>query len=93
MQTNTILYDQKSSNGREVVEREFGKALKMLRKDRGYSQEELAARSNLHRTYISLLERGQKSPSLTTICRVANALDVKPHELISVAEELIKQEE
>jgi transcriptional regulator with XRE-family HTH domain len=75
------------------MEQEFGKALKMLRKDRGYSQEELAARSNLHRTYISLLERGQKSPSLATICRVAKALEVKPHELISLAEELMKQED
>jgi transcriptional regulator with XRE-family HTH domain len=72
------------------TEMAFGLALKELRRERGLSQEELAAKSDLHRTYISLLERGQKSPSLTTICRLAKALDTQPHRLVLTTEEIEK---
>jgi transcriptional regulator with XRE-family HTH domain len=75
------------------METAFGLALRELRRERGLSQEELAAKSDLHRTYISLLERGQKSPSLTTICRLAKALDTRPHQLILTTEETRKGSE
>ena len=64
------------------LERLFGRILRELRTERGLSQEELGFESNYHRTYISQLERGQKNPSLKAIFRLAEALGVKPSEMI-----------
>ncbi|MCH8876686.1 MAG: helix-turn-helix transcriptional regulator [Chloroflexi bacterium] len=75
-------------NAAIAMEQDFGAILRKLRLERNLSQEELAAQSGFHRTYISLLERGLKSPSLTTITRLANALDVAPHRIILLAERL-----
>ncbi|MDP2643713.1 MAG: helix-turn-helix transcriptional regulator [Desulfobacterales bacterium] len=60
----------------------FGCVLRHLRQDRGLSQEKLGFESGYHRTYISLLERGQKSPSLQTIFNLSKSLKVEPTELI-----------
>jgi len=60
------------------IEELFGNVLKQFRNDKGLSQEELGFESGYHRTYISLLERGKKSPSLKTIFQLAKALDVEP---------------
>ncbi|ABW66746.1 helix-turn-helix domain-containing protein [Desulfosudis oleivorans] len=68
------------------IEELFGNALKQIRKRKGFSQEELGLESGYHRTYISLLERGKKSPSLKTIFRLAETLQVKPSELIKLIE-------
>ena len=68
----------------------FGVALRKLRNEDGLSQEQLAEKSGLHRTYISLLERGEKSPTLTTICRLASALGVAPHKILLQAEKLVE---
>lgn len=54
----------------------FASVLKKLRIQKGLSQEELAFKANLHRTYISQLERGLKSPTLNTISILADVLDV-----------------
>jgi len=48
----------------------------------GFSQEELGFETGYHRTYISLLERGLRSPTLTTIFQLATALEVKLSEMI-----------
>jgi transcriptional regulator with XRE-family HTH domain len=56
------------------VDEAFGKALKHHREQKGLSQEELAFESGLHRTYISLIERGKRSPSLRTVDKIAVAL-------------------
>ncbi|GBF12404.1 helix-turn-helix transcriptional regulator [Tepidibacillus infernus] len=64
----------------------FGKVLKNLRVNRKISQEELAFRSKLDRTYISLLERGKRKPSLNTIYALSKALSIKPSELIREVE-------
>lgn len=66
----------------------FGQALRDLRREMGISQEALAHESNLHRTYVSQLERGLKSPSLDAIAALAKALGQQPHELIKAAEDL-----
>lgn len=63
-------------------EQAFGQVLAALRHARGLSQEQLGFESGYHRTYISLLERGRYSPSLTAIFRLAAALNVHPSELI-----------
>jgi transcriptional regulator with XRE-family HTH domain len=68
------------------LERAFGFTLRRLRQDRGLSQENLGFESGYHRTYISLLERGQKSPSLQTIFTLSKALKIEPNELIRQVE-------
>lgn len=57
-----------------VVEQRFGLAIRNWRKSLGISQEELAWRAQLHRTYISDIERGERNPSLQTIEKLAKAL-------------------
>ena len=69
------------------VERRFGRILSDMRRQRGLSQEELGFKSDYHRTYISLLERGQRSPSLRTVFRLASALRITPAELIQRIED------
>ena len=58
------------------IRKRFGKRVKALREAKGWSQEELADRAGLHRTYISAVERAVRNPTLTVIDRIANALDV-----------------
>ena len=64
------------------VEKIFGEELQKIRKDKGLSQEQLGFESGYHRTYISQLERGVKSPSLKTIFRISKALSIPPSKLI-----------
>lgn len=59
-----------------MIDKKFGKILKELRTERGLSQEDFALNVGLHRTYISQLERGLKSPSLRTIKKICNELNV-----------------
>jgi len=59
-----------------MIDKKFGKVLKALRTERGLSQEEFAMNVGLHRTYISQLERGLKSPSLRTIKKICDELEV-----------------
>jgi CheY-like chemotaxis protein len=59
----------------------FGMTVKSCRKRLGISQEELAERADLHRTYVSDVERGARNLSLESITRVAGALNVAVAEL------------
>jgi transcriptional regulator with XRE-family HTH domain len=54
----------------------FGARIRELRKEGGLSQEKLAELAELHRTYVSGVERGERNASLTSIARIANALQV-----------------
>ena len=58
------------------IRRRFGARLKALREGQGLSQEELAHRADLHRTYVSGLERGVRNPTLTVLEKLARGLDV-----------------
>ena len=58
----------------KTLDQAFGNALQRLRKKDDLSQEELAFRVGIHRTYISQLERGLKSPSLRTIGKICDEL-------------------
>lgn len=62
----------------------FGKHIAALRKSAGISQEELAFRCQLDRTYIGTLERGEKSPTLNTIAKLAQGLRVTMGEALGV---------
>jgi transcriptional regulator with XRE-family HTH domain len=59
----------------------FAKNLRKARQDTKISQEELGFRCELHRTEISLLERGGREPRLGTIVKLAGALDTTPEAL------------
>lgn len=63
------------------IRKRFGKRVKALREARGWSQEELADRAGLHRTYVSAVERAVRNPTLTVIERIAKALDITTSEL------------
>ncbi|MDO4293624.1 MAG: helix-turn-helix transcriptional regulator [Eubacteriales bacterium] len=54
----------------------FGKQLQQYRERAGYSQEALAERIECSTIFISYIERGEKSPSLDTLLKLANALDI-----------------
>lgn len=60
----------------------FGKRVAEARKRRGLSQEKLAELADVHRTYIGMIERGEKNVTLLTIYRVASALGVTAKDLV-----------
>jgi transcriptional regulator with XRE-family HTH domain len=70
-----------------TIEKAFGQTLKKLRQEKGLSQEALASHSGFHRTYISLLERGAKSPSLSTLDRLSQALDISLSDFVDAIEQ------
>ncbi|MDM8354276.1 MAG: transcriptional regulator [Brevundimonas sp.] len=65
----------------DVVVR-FGKNVRALREQAGFSQEELAFRAGMKRTYLSDLERGTRNPSVRALGRLAVALEVAPARLL-----------
>lgn len=72
-----------------TLEQIFGEELRKLREEKGLSQEQLGFESGYHRTYISQLERGQKSPSLKTLFSLAKALGSSVSVLIKNTEKRI----
>lgn len=67
----------------------FGKALRDQRVKAGLTQEQLGLEADLRRTFVSLLELGQQQPTITTIFKLAKALNLSPSELISEVESLM----
>ncbi len=66
---------------------DLGTAIKHERSALGISQDELAKRSGLHRTYVSDLERGARNPTVGSIQKIANALQVPVGKLFGIADE------
>lgn len=64
------------------IQQKFGDKLRELRKQKGLSQEDLAFKSGLHRTYISDIERGSRNVSLKNIEKIAKALGTSPKSLL-----------
>ena len=60
----------------------FGQNVRRIRGEAGLSQEELAFRAKLHRTYISSVERGERNVSLENIFAIAEDLQVAPGDLM-----------
>jgi transcriptional regulator with XRE-family HTH domain len=67
----------------------FARVLRQLRQERHLTQETLAFESGYHPKYISLLERGRYSPSLTTILELALVFQLSGADLISRVEKLL----
>ena len=61
---------------------QFGDRVREARRIRGFSQEVLAERSGLHRTYIGTVERGERNPALVNLIRIADALEVDVSSLV-----------
>ncbi len=70
----------------ELVARRFGHAVRQLRVQRGWSQESLAARAELNRSYMGEIERADVMPSLATADKLARALGLTLADLIARAE-------
>jgi transcriptional regulator with XRE-family HTH domain len=56
------------------LQKRFGRVIRARREQMGVSQEELAYQANVHRTYVSMLERGISNPTLSVIADLASAL-------------------
>ncbi len=69
----------------------FGKVLRRLREAAGLTQEQLGFEADLRRTYVSILELGQQQPSLTTILKVAQALNCSPGKLLDMVSDEMKK--
>lgn len=64
----------------------LGLALKQLRTERDVTQMDLAANAKVHRNHVGLIERAEISPSYDTVVKLADALGVKPSEVVALAE-------
>ena len=67
------------------IENIFGEVLREFRLAKRFTQSELADNSSLDRTFISLLERGERQPTISTLFKLASALDVS---LVSIIQEV-----
>ena len=74
-----------TSVNRERVLRAVGTAIAARRRGSGLSQEQLAERSGLHRTYIGAVERGIRNPTITSLARLARGLACQPSDLLAEA--------
>jgi transcriptional regulator with XRE-family HTH domain len=75
----------------DQVSAAFGKVLRTQRESTGLSQEALALNAEVDRTFVSQLERGIRQPTLTTLCKLAVALNIKPSTLIARMEKTINR--
>ena len=66
----------------EDIKLKLGRKIRETRVKEGYSQEELALRCGLHRTYISDIERGKRNVSVENIEKIAKALRIEANELL-----------
>ena len=64
------------------VTQRLARNLRRLRQQKGWSQEEFAFHADIHRTYISDLERGARNPTISVVAKLAKALNVKLGELL-----------
>ena len=62
---------------------QFGERLRALRESAGLSQEALAERADLHRTYVGAVERGERNIALINIHKLAEALECQPRDLLA----------
>lgn len=66
---------------RDILQK-FGDRMQKVRKAQQISQEELASKLSMHRTYIGMIERGERNPTIRTLYKIAKALQVNSSELL-----------
>lgn len=64
------------------VSKKLGMRIQELRQKKGLSQEDLAFESDLHRTYISHVERGSRNITVIGLCKIAKGLGLKPSDIL-----------
>ena len=64
------------------AQKDFGRQLQILRKQRGMSQEQLALASKMDRSYLGQIERGEVNPTLRMMLKLAKALQVRVSDLL-----------
>jgi transcriptional regulator with XRE-family HTH domain len=69
-----------------TIQKRFGERIRTLRQLRKLSQEELAFRAGIHRTYLGGIERGERNPALKNINSLADALSVSLSELFKLGD-------
>lgn len=69
----------------------FGSILREIRVEKHISQERLAEYCDLDRTFVSMLERGVRQPTVTTIFKIAKAFDMPASELIKLTEKRVSE--
>ena len=74
------------------IQKAFGHVLRSTREGMNISQESLALSAGVDRTFVSLLERGLRQPSLSTIIKLSSALNVEPGSLVDQASNLINKD-
>lgn len=62
--------------------KQVGLNVRRLREEKGWSQEELAFETGMHRTYISGIERGVRNPTVTVLAKIAGSLEVTSDQLL-----------
>jgi transcriptional regulator with XRE-family HTH domain len=75
---------------RQAVGMAFGAVLRCARRVRGVTQEQLAEASGIDDTFVGLLERGLRTPTLTVIFRIAHALGIEAEQLIAATAALLR---
>lgn len=69
----------------------IGLVIQKMRKEKGLTQEVLSGLAGLDRTHYSKIERGLRSPTIETLFKIAQALNVSPHEIVMEIENAEKQ--
>jgi len=72
-----------------MIGQAFGNVLRVLRKERKVTQVLLAEYTELEPNYISMLERGLRQPTLTTIFKIGTALNIAPSEIVRQVESTV----
>ena len=65
----------------------IGKTIKKIRSNRKLSQEVLSSFASIARSHLSMIENGSKNANFETICKIALALNMNPHELVKTSED------
>lgn len=74
-------------DSKDTISKRFGLFVAKLRNERGMTQEELAFKSGLHRTYIGMIERGERNITLVNVMRLADAFGIRMSEMFSEYEQ------
>jgi transcriptional regulator with XRE-family HTH domain len=74
---------ESSTNRDRDLLRRFGGGVRLLREAKKLSQEDFAELVNVHRTYVGMIERAEKSPTLGTVAAWAKAFHIRPSELLA----------
>ena len=74
----------------EVVQQALGARIRQLREKKGWSQEDFAARSGLHRTFVGNIERGLKNTTILTLLMISKSLGITVAELLRGLEKKVE---